>query len=244
MSVRSIEVTAYGRSARVDVSDESAERLLIDRLPPGFALRSTEPEVEPERSWTAASRSDLLARVLPELELWVAEWAHEQAFVHAGCVAWRGRAVVIPGRSHAGKSTLTAALLRRGAAYMSDEYAVLGLDGRVHAYPRRLRMRRAAGWSEVSPADLGSAVEMGPLPLSVVARLTFDPDGWRITRVSRARGALEMLDNTVCARSRPETAMSAVAAAVQSAVVVTGTRGEADDAAGRLLDLADQQIVE
>jgi hypothetical protein len=58
------------------------------------------------------------------LQLWVAEGAPRHAFVHAGVVGWRGRAMVIPRSSHSGKSTLAAALIRAGATYYSDEYAV------------------------------------------------------------------------------------------------------------------------
>ena len=40
-------------------------------------------------------------------------------------VTWgRGRAIVIPGRTFSGKSTLVAELVRAGATYYSDEYAV------------------------------------------------------------------------------------------------------------------------
>src|SRR5277367_3536052 len=42
--------------------------------------------------------------------------------VHAGAVLWRGRALLLPGGTHAGKSSLVTELLRRGATYYSDEY--------------------------------------------------------------------------------------------------------------------------
>src|SRR5579885_2580329 len=38
--------------------------------------------------------------------------------VHAGAVVLNGRALLIPGSSHAGKSSLVAELLRRGAAHL------------------------------------------------------------------------------------------------------------------------------
>src|SRR5687767_6256454 len=46
-----------------------------------------------------------------ELQLQVAERARRRLFVHAGVVGWRGRAIVLPGSSQRGKSTLVAALL-------------------------------------------------------------------------------------------------------------------------------------
>ena len=79
----------------------------------------------------AKSRS--LKIVLEDLErrikMYVAEMARRRVFVHAGVVAWQGRAIVIPGRSYSGKTSLVAALVRAGATYYSDEYAVLDLQG-------------------------------------------------------------------------------------------------------------------
>src|SRR5258708_7166642 len=44
--------------------------------------------------------------------------------VHAGAVLIKGRALLIPGSTHAGKSSFVAELLRRGASHFSDEYAL------------------------------------------------------------------------------------------------------------------------
>src|SRR5215211_7437610 len=40
------------------------------------------------------------------LQLYVATRARDRAFVHAGVIGWRERAILLPGRSMAGKSTL------------------------------------------------------------------------------------------------------------------------------------------
>jgi len=66
---------------------------------------------------------------------YIALWARRRVFVHAGVVAWQGRAVLIPGRTLSGKSWLVRALVRAGAEYYSDEFAVLDARGRVHPYP-------------------------------------------------------------------------------------------------------------
>ena len=79
------------------------------------------------------------------LQLYVAEHAPRRVFVHAGVVGWRGKAIVIPGRTHTGKSTLVKALVEAGATYYSDEYAVLDKRGRVHPYARPLSMRPIGG---------------------------------------------------------------------------------------------------
>ena len=45
--------------------------------------------------------------------------------VHAGALLIDGKALLLPGTSHAGKSSLVAELLRRGASHFSDEYALI-----------------------------------------------------------------------------------------------------------------------
>jgi serine kinase of HPr protein (carbohydrate metabolism regulator) len=51
------------------------------------------------------------------------------ALVHASCVAIRGRAVLLAGRSGAGKSDLALRLVDRGAFLVSDDYTELRLWG-------------------------------------------------------------------------------------------------------------------
>ena len=93
-------------------------------------------------------RSMDLARVFEvletDLQLFVAEMARRRLFVHAGVVGWNGRAIVIPGRSFSGKTTLVGEMLRNGATYYSDEYAVFDSRGRVHPYPSSLSEKQ--GW--------------------------------------------------------------------------------------------------
>lgn len=45
--------------------------------------------------------------------------------VHAACVAWKGRGMLLSGRSEAGKSTLAYACARRGFTYTSDDGSFL-----------------------------------------------------------------------------------------------------------------------
>lgn len=65
--------------------------------------------------------------------------------VHAGVVSVPGGgAIAFPGRSGLGKSTLTAALVRAGFEYLSDEVLALRPDGRVSAFPRPVALDTAA----------------------------------------------------------------------------------------------------
>jgi hypothetical protein len=62
-------------------------------------------------------------------------------FLYAGVVAWQGHAIVFPGRSLSGKTTLVREMLRLGATYYSDEFAVVDNSGLVHSFPRPLGIR-------------------------------------------------------------------------------------------------------
>jgi hypothetical protein len=62
--------------------------------------------------------------------------------VHAGAVAWQGRGLILAADAANGKTTLVLQLLRRGFSFLSDEMAALSrADGRLHAFPRALRLR-------------------------------------------------------------------------------------------------------
>ncbi len=80
-----------------------------------------------------------------EIRQSVAASAERRTFVHAGVVGWRGRAIVVPGRSRSGKTTLVAELVKAGALYLSDEFAVLDGRGRVHPFAKPLSIRGPGG---------------------------------------------------------------------------------------------------
>src|SRR4051794_17421483 len=116
-----VTLRAYGRTVAVTGPHE-AVLLVRDRLPPAY--RSLD-SASLDRSWRIDRSGELwevtdddgsLGKfavldtatewLLSHLELWVAEHAERYVFVHAGCVAVGGRAIVLPGRSMSGKSSL------------------------------------------------------------------------------------------------------------------------------------------
>lgn len=80
--------------------------------------------------------------------------------VHAGAVARDGQATVFPGASGAGKSSMTAACLRRGFSYLSDEMIAVDLGaGLVRGWQRPLMLTRwSVGAVGLSPRE-GAAKE-------------------------------------------------------------------------------------
>ncbi|AGY58406.1 hypothetical protein [Gloeobacter kilaueensis] len=146
--------------------------------------------------------------------------------LHASAVAIAGRAVVFVGPAEAGKSTLAAALARRGLAVLSDDIVPL-VDGGTHflvqpGYPR-LRLRPtaltmlacAAGEALALPEaqgerrlhlDLqqnGYRFWAEPLPLGALYLLAErhpDATAPRITPAMGQQGLIALVGNTYAAR--------------------------------------------
>lgn len=172
-----------------------------------------------------------------ELRLFIARKAPDTVFVHAGAVAHDGKAILLPGLSFAGKTTLVAALVEAGATYFSDEFAVLDAEGRVHPYPKPLSLRNEQRIQvDQSVESLGGVAGDQALPVGLIAITSYKPGGtWSPRRLTAGEGAMAVLANTVPARERPREAMRAIRAAVEGAVVIESERGEADEVAAHLL---------
>lgn len=159
-------------------------------------------------------------------------------FVHAGVVGWQGRAIVIPGRSMMGKTTLVHALVREGATYYSDEYAIFDARGRVHPYAKPLSLREENDpfQRHVSVESLGGRRGVGPLPVGLVAVTTYQAGArWRPRALSPGQAVLALLDHTVQARVRPRFALESLARVTSGSVTLKGKRGEAEEVARSLL---------
>jgi len=167
----------------------------------------------------------------------VAAEARGPLFVHAGVVGWGGTALVLPGRSFSGKSSLVAALVRAGATYFSDEYAVFDADGRVHPYAKPLSLRDEEGQARgtFSIEALGGCAATGPLPVGLILSARYETGArWRPRPLSPGRAMLALLDNTVQVRTQPQAAMQVLQKAAMSARAFQGKRGEAEQVAAWL----------
>jgi hypothetical protein len=193
-----------------------------------------------------ADLSHAFAVLESEIRQSVAAGAQRRTFVHAGVVGWRGRAIVVPGRSRSGKTTLVAELVKAGALYLSDEFAVLDRRGRVHPFAKPLSIRGAGGCDVHVQArraeELGGSCATRPLPVGLVVLAEHRPGAvWRPERLTVGQAVLEMLAHTVPARLRPEASLVALERAVARATVLKGARGEARDVAALLLRCVEEE---
>lgn len=222
--------TAYGLSVGLDVPTDE-----VDQARPWLPWWWRDEDTDPAFVWHAHS-AVACEQLVGELELWVAEHARGLIFVHAGVVYVDGFAVLLPGRSFSGKSTLVSALVDRGALYGSDEYAVISADGFVHPYPRPISLRDEDG---SRPRITVPRSQIGrPGRVSMVAHVAYRPEAEPDLRpIVASQSLLRLLDNTVAAQSRTEESLSALIEATKDASAVAGTRGSAEAAADELLTL-------
>jgi hypothetical protein len=181
---------------------------------------------------------EVLHALEARLRLDVATRAKGRLFVHAGVVGWQGRAILLPGRSYAGKSTLVKALVDAGATYYSDEYAVLDSRGMVYPYikPISLRSPDRSESFKVPVDSLPGPVGGEAIPLGAVVVTSYAPEArWRPMGITRAQAMMAMFDNTVVARYKPAFAMEVLQKAVSDCVALKGRRGEAGEIATALL---------
>jgi hypothetical protein len=172
-----------------------------------------------------------------QLRIFIGLHAPNRIFIHAGVVAHEGRAIVIPGQSFAGKTTLVLALVRAGALYYSDEFAVLDEEGLVHPYAKPVSVRdEDQVQTDHDVERYGGIAGEEALPVGTVVVTEYRPGAeWNPTEFSPSRGALAMFANTVAAIKRTEEAMRAIKLAVDGALLLEGERGEADAMAQDLL---------
>jgi hypothetical protein len=173
----------------------------------------------------------------------VAEMAPRRVFVHAGVIEHRGRAIVIPGPSMSGKSTLVSELIKLGASYYSDEYAVLDNKGMVSPFAKPLSLRAPGTYdaTDYDVAHFGARAGTKPIPVGMVAITRYDEGAtWRPRRLSAGQGALAMLSHSIAARRQPRRVIGTLHRALAGAHILKGIRGEASEVAQQMLEVVEQ----
>ena len=183
---------------------------------------------------------DLLADFESDLDLHIAANSQERLFIHAGAVRWKDHTLLIPGRSQTGKTTLVSEFLKNGAAFYSDDFAVVDRSGHLHAYPRDLTIRIASGARKVSPAYYGAAPAR-PAPVTTVLITEYSGDAnWIPGSISRGEGLLRLLENTPSARKQPIFALEVLQNTIANAEVHRGYRGDKAQTVTRVLSYLDR----
>jgi hypothetical protein len=247
---------------RLSSTDHDAVERLTEYLPPGwkparspvveflYSLRiggtGPRPGIRhfhlvysgPQKLVRTMDMDEALAALEYDLSLLVAHLTPRRVFVHAGVVGWRGQAILIPGPSQSGTTSLVAALVRAGATYYSDEFAVLDAHGRVHPYPKPLSIRLGPEEriERRSVAALGGIAGVKPQPVGLVAITEYKAGTrWRPRPLSAGESVLALLANTIPARRRPAVVLDTLERVVSTATTLRGMRGEAEQTVDPLL---------
>lgn len=142
--------------------------------------------------------------------------------LHAAALAWRGRGLVLPGATGSGKSTLAAFFMHRDFAFLTDELAhVPSGSDRLEGFTVPFKIKQTGvdaltghvpltehatlkGVHDVlvPPGVLGCVASV---PLSAIVFPRHQPDGtFRLTRLSPAQTALQLMKYLVNGSSRPD----------------------------------------
>jgi len=186
------------------------------------------------------SRKALQLAVADAFETLASTHSGTFAFLHAGGVEVDGRVIVLPGRSHAGKSTLVAAFLERGAKYLSDDMIPIDRKLLAHPFPRPIGIRTKTGGSpRRTPIEkMGATHADGPLPMAMVWSGTYDP--LKITPSFNLRNGgrafADLLAQSPGARIRPSVIVPILSEIARTVPVYTGVRGDAGEMVAAVLE--------
>lgn len=242
---------------------ESLEKILPNYLTDNFQLKK---EFSPEhnflyvwnkmgrdslykngkRSLTRISRDSLIAYTASQIRLTVAEFAVERVFVHAGVVSWKNKAILIPAGSFQGKTTLTAELVKCGAVYYSDEYAVLDRNGFVYPFAKPLSLRGIIDeYRQIDrPVEsFGGIAGTEKIPVGMILLTQFKPkSNWKPKILKPAKGIIETIKHTVPIRHNPQFTIEVLKKVAGCAVFVKSNRGEAVEFAETILNFFERTV--
>ena len=180
------------------------------------------------------------------IRLRVAENAVDRVFVHAGVVAWKGMAVLVPAGSHKGKTTLIAELIQNGAEYYSDEYALIDKFGLVHPFPRDLSMRkvdRTSPDSRIPASRLGGKTGVDPINIGVVLFTEYRKRArWAPKTLTIGQGIVETIPHTIPVHSNTKFSLEVLNKAFKGAIIAKSFRGDAKHACPEILAFLDNYL--
>lgn len=165
----------------------------------------------------------------------------QEVFVHAGVVGWKGQAIMFPGFSYKGKTSLVMELVRLGAEYYSDEFAIINQEGLVVPFPKFLSVRGIIDdrkQVDISVAEIGGVIGNSPIPIGMVLITEYKPNAvWKPKELSKAKGLLEIISHATPFTHNPEKTLRALEKSLEHAKIMKSFRGEASVTAKKILQL-------
>lgn len=198
-----------------------------------------------------SQEGDFLSFLQSQIRLTIAEFAESRVFLHAGAVGWKGKGIIIPARSFSGKSSLVAELIKRGALYYSDDFAILDSGGMLHPFHRKLSLRGFRNkyeQADFSVAELGGNAGYEPIPIGMVLITEYgegnkNPRNWKPEILSGGRGLLEIISHTIPIRYNPKFSLEVLNKVAGCAIICKSRRGEAKEFVDLLLNFFETKVI-
>lgn len=176
----------------------------------------------------------------------VSQYAVGKIFIHAGVVARNGKAIVIPGTSFKGKTTLVKDLICCGAEYLSDEYAIVDKRGMIHPFPRDLAMRIGkvnVREKEISVESIGGITARKPVRAGLVLITEYSPNAvWNPKELSQGQGIMELIPHTIPFAVRQEESLNNLKTMTDGVKFLKGKRGNSRQFAKFILSFFDNCV--
>ncbi len=140
--------------------------------------------------------------------------------------------------------TVVAELVKKGAVYYSDEYAVLDAAGNVQPFPKWLSLRGIVDpytQLECSVESIGGIAGTKTIPVGMVLMAQYKrgkkiPKRWCPRRLSSGQAIMEILPHALPIRNKPKFVLEVLNKLASRAIIVKTVRGEAKDFATTLLN--------
>jgi hypothetical protein len=183
----------------------------------------------------------------------------EAVAIHAGAVSYKDRAVVFPAPMDTGKTTLVGALVCAGFDYLSDEAALIGMDGTLFPFPKPLTfepgsddllpelralarsapglLRQHVAADELRAGSRGIACEIG----WVVALSRRAGARTSLRSLTRGEGLAALAENSFNLDRLGTPALDALGAVVRGASTMQLEVGNLQDAVQRIVELVEQE---
>ena len=187
----------------------------------------------------ASTANDLIVPLIKVLDDEIIARLDTLRAIHSGAVVCEDRAILLPGSTHSGKSSLVAELVRRGATYFSDEFALIDPDGCVHPYPRPLLLRNGRPRQiPVLPENLKATVGCAAVPVGWIFALRYEPDcGWEVAPIPQSEAVLTLLKNTPHFLAESPEVLGSFQKAASGAKCYTGCRPDVLPAVDEIMRL-------
>jgi hypothetical protein len=171
----------------------------------------------------------------------VGEYVRDRIFLHAGAVGWKGGAILLPADSFKGKSTLVTEMVKHGAEYLSDDFAIIDKEGIVHPFPRPINLRTPDFRPyRVSVDTIGKRADIAMPVAAIIFTEYVEGATWAPARLSPGKGALEMIPFSLTFRREPELTLAILNKVASRAIIASGPRGNAADTVADILNFVDK----